>query len=1052
MKIYLLLISVLFLSNFSFTQEAIIGSGITVNTTTQSSPVNIWYRRTLNQMVYTVAELNAAGINTAGDINDLGFYVTQSPIYDIPGYTIKIKHTTVSSAYYNFGNSGWTTVKNAFTHSPISGGWDMFNFDTPFVWDGINNIVIQICWSQVAPNYNASGQCRVFNANSGYAYKWTDASGNSCGEIPNANYNTKPQIKFIFDTLTVWTGTVSTDWNNINNWTKGIPTQRIDAKIPVGTPNNPNVISSVNCDELILEGAIINGVGGVINITRHFTNSGAYTDNGGAIHFISDKISNLTSNSAVSIADLIIEKPNSVSVLGGNTINITHEIDIIEGGLITNNNVTIKSDANGTGRIAELKAKCSYTLDMQDSWGDGWNGGFVTVNINGVSIGDFSATGTGSVATFEVLSGSTIELVYTSGNWEIDNTYDLIDPSNSIIFSDGINPTTGSVYTTTSNCSFSGALPIQGHISMERYIDAGETYWRFFSSAVQGATILDYQDDFTTAGYTGSPFPGFGWVSIYTYDETLAPGLGYVPVANSSQVLGVGQGIEVWSGDTITGTMPFTVDLHGVPNQGDITLPVTYTSTGTVAEDGWNLIGNPYPSTIDWDSPDWTKTNIANAIQILNPDSQQYATYVNGASANGGSRFIASQQAFWVYASASAPSLIAKESVKSANDVTFFKSGSISAGMTIKLDGFGMSDECVLRHVEDAIDDYELDYDAYKLYGGWGTYPNISLINTTQEDLTVHSFDKQFQEWEIPVKVIVFANGFYDITFSNISELDVPCLKLEDTYTGQIYPISEGNAINIELSDTTTLPRFKLLIGKNYEVSSIPVSCYGGNTGEIQVELETNSNIDYVLTSSNDIVNSIGNANPLLITGLEAGTYSLEIPSIQNLCNQTNFDFHILSPSPLSITAIVSDEMIGGDGEIEVNVNGGTQPYSYSWNNGVASSDNLNLTEGEYVVTITDANNCIQSEVITVQSFLNVNEIYKPEFTVEYHNIINGIQIKGLNLTEGAVLRIYTINGEIVESFSVLADTTDYLYLLKKKIAKGVYIVKVNNLAVKFVN
>ena len=39
-----------------------LGSGTATNGTTTSSPVNIYYRRTASQFVYTVAELNAAGI------------------------------------------------------------------------------------------------------------------------------------------------------------------------------------------------------------------------------------------------------------------------------------------------------------------------------------------------------------------------------------------------------------------------------------------------------------------------------------------------------------------------------------------------------------------------------------------------------------------------------------------------------------------------------------------------------------------------------------------------------------------------------------------------------------------------------------------------------------------------------------------------------------------------------------------------------------------------------------------------------------------------------
>ena len=182
-------------------------------------------------MVYTAAEITAAG-GSVGEINKLAFYVTNAPIYTIPGYEIKIKHTTSTYANPNFGNGGWTTVRSADDYLPVVGDWDFISFDTPFNWDGTSNIVIQICCSQVQPFYHRSGTCRIFAATNGYKYRWTDAAGNSCGVVPTVIQPYKPHIAFLFDTVTVWTGNVSTDWFNTNNWTAGVPTKNIDVRIP----------------------------------------------------------------------------------------------------------------------------------------------------------------------------------------------------------------------------------------------------------------------------------------------------------------------------------------------------------------------------------------------------------------------------------------------------------------------------------------------------------------------------------------------------------------------------------------------------------------------------------------------------------------------------------------------------------------------------------------------------------------------------------------------------------------------------------------------------
>ncbi len=159
------------MSLFSFqnlqAQVIQIGSGTATNSITTASPVNTASRRQVCQMVYTVAEINAAGTSGANTLSQLGFYVTNQPIYSIPGYTIKIKHTNANNVSNSLGTTGWTTVKNGFTYSPTPGGYDMILFDTPFNWNGTQNIGIEICWSQVQPNSDASGQCRVFSSTTG---------------------------------------------------------------------------------------------------------------------------------------------------------------------------------------------------------------------------------------------------------------------------------------------------------------------------------------------------------------------------------------------------------------------------------------------------------------------------------------------------------------------------------------------------------------------------------------------------------------------------------------------------------------------------------------------------------------------------------------------------------------------------------------------------------------------------------------------------------------------------------------------------------------------
>ncbi|MBK6527040.1 MAG: hypothetical protein IPG07_16725 [Crocinitomicaceae bacterium] len=123
-----------------------------------------------------------------------------------------------------------------------------------------------------------------------------------------------------------------------------------------------------------------------LNVFSHFTNTGTFTDNGGVTIMQGKGASNISGN--LTFANLRIESVGGTSVTSGIT-NISKELQVNKSIFNTGNAVVLKSTAAGTARIAELKSTCVYTLNMFDSYGDGWNGGLLTVLENGVSIGTF---------------------------------------------------------------------------------------------------------------------------------------------------------------------------------------------------------------------------------------------------------------------------------------------------------------------------------------------------------------------------------------------------------------------------------------------------------------------------------------------------------------------------------------------------------------------------------------------------------------------------------------------------------------------------------------
>lgn len=126
--------------------------------------------------------------------------------------------------------------------------------------------------------------------------------------------------------------------------------------------------------------------------------------------------------------------PGSANICPGQTVPITSSF-------------TVDGVAQSTS--------CSYTLTMNDSYGDGWSGGStVVINSGGTQIGSYTlATGTTSTVSFSIPSGATFQVVYTSGSFETEVSYVIKNQAGATVFSAGPSPATGTVYTGTSTCT-----------------------------------------------------------------------------------------------------------------------------------------------------------------------------------------------------------------------------------------------------------------------------------------------------------------------------------------------------------------------------------------------------------------------------------------------------------------------------------------------------------------------------------------------------------------------------------------------------------------------
>jgi len=98
---------------------------------------------------------------------------------------------------------------------------------------------------------------------------------------------------------------------------------------------------------------------------------------------------------------------------------------------------------------------CTFTIDMVDTFGDGWNGASIDVVVNGTTTNYGMTTGTNASYTFTLNDGDTWEVIFYSGTFDNECIYTITDCNGNQAFSDGPSPTLGSVFTTTYGNSIS---------------------------------------------------------------------------------------------------------------------------------------------------------------------------------------------------------------------------------------------------------------------------------------------------------------------------------------------------------------------------------------------------------------------------------------------------------------------------------------------------------------------------------------------------------------------------------------------------------------------
>ena len=218
-------------------------------------------------------------------------------------------------------------------------------------------------------------------------------------------------------------------------------------------------------------------------------------------------------------------------------------------------------------------------------------------------------------------------------------------------------------------------------------------------------------------------------------------------------------------------------------------------------------------------------------------------------------------------------------------------------------------------------------------------------------------------------------NPPYDYIWSTGSTYLNTFLSNEINLSAGVYDVTVKDAKGC--MDTTTI-ELQEPDEITLQITSSDVNCFGVFDGFITADADGGTPFngipqEYNYSFSNNFIEVTDVSTNI---NLGPGIYTVTVSDL-NGCSYTSESIYISQPSDiLSIDLDSTDQSCNlNNGSITSNVDGGTSPYNYLWNNGATSSSLSNLSPGIYNVIVTDQNGCIVNDTIRV---VGSDEVFMP--------------------------------------------------------------------------
>lgn len=435
----------------------------------------------------------------------------------------------------------------------------------------------------------------------------------------------------------------------------------------------------------------------------------------------------------------------------------------------------------------------------------------------------------------------------------------------------------------------------------------GGVQWEMYNSAVRSYRTVSFPlknpmnlsqitDNLVVSGtYTGTNKDSINnscsycLPSCYYWDEPTSAWVAYVGSSTANKVP-PGQGIMLFFrgmknygqglGDPTASADPGVIDIKGEIYTGSLTKNLSYASTNANLK-GYNLVGNPYPSNIDFQS--LTLTNVANQFAVYDPKAKNYNVWSKSKSGTitrvGTTAFttgperlssvIEAGAAFFAVATNSNSSITFDESDKtdSVPNTTAFKTVEKPMpcnNLKIALEyadttGRPYMDQTFMEW-DSRSEGAQLSFDEYDMHKLFGGYLGIGTMTSSDEWLAidVRPFTQsQIQSLPLKIKTYEKVDHIFKFKTCPVGSDTLYKVKIVDKVLHKSYDVKDSGSYRFTVATTDSFKdnRFDVVVERLFDPEFADVK-------DIKKDLKQNANIGkyaiYPIPVTNGTINIAG--------------------------------------------------------------------------------------------------------------------------------------------------------------------------------------------------